>query len=251
MSNEEKSVHLVKLFQEDGEKFFQARTIAIRSEVGLRFEILLVDVLGNRAYSALLDQGKLTEMKQVSRCDDIEDLAVKAFTSSCQGFIFSLDHDKKLLAWKKGGLKVKIRLGMIPIEEEDVARSHATIFNTAVEMNETGSKKLSDLKARSSTLMDHLKEHRKKLEEFKEAKTELEQTMYEHFIPILNAKQDKIIQLTKELESSKKIRMGSDDEMETSSFEPNVHTVSSSDDDEEARHVLANTSIDSQNFLDL
>ena len=44
-------------------------------------------------------------------------------------FSFALDEKKMALVWKKGGTKLKIRLGSIPVKNVEASEALSKIFN--------------------------------------------------------------------------------------------------------------------------
>jgi len=60
------------------------------------------------------------------KCEDLVEWFVHNVSICCS---FSLDDKEKNLVWKKGGAKVKIRLGSIPVSKIEASVAHDRIFS--------------------------------------------------------------------------------------------------------------------------
>ena len=140
------------------------------------------------------------------------------------------------LIWKKDSGKIKIKLYTFPTQVVDCVQVHKEIF-------EFSQKKMREEEQAKNMYKENflkLSEDRKglllRVSQMTKDKEKLEEDLYSHFLPILNAKKDKI----RELETA---LSGHDSPKGIS--QTTVHTVSSSDDEK------SDNMDTSQNFLNL
>ena len=106
---------------------------------------------------------------------------------------------KYKLIWKKVEGKFKIRLAEIPLIPKDLESVNKDIFDTSLNQIEKWKTKARDVQARESSLKNDLAEYRKYMEQFKDEKTNLEDKLYEAFLPILNSKKEEIRRLKRQV----------------------------------------------------
>ena len=83
------SVHLVKLFKDDGVSYFQScSTVSGNVDNGglIRIDFVAVDVDAKVAFKASLDAEMLSSAKELLQSDDVESWAMTAFTTSSTDF---------------------------------------------------------------------------------------------------------------------------------------------------------------------
>ena len=106
---------------------------------------------------------------------------------------------KYKLIWKKVEGKFKIRLAEIPLILKDLGSVDKDIFDTSLNQIEKWKTKARDIQARESSLKNDLAEYCKYMEQFRDEKTNLEDKLYEAFLPILNSKKDEIRRLKRKV----------------------------------------------------
>ena len=124
------------------------------------------------------------------------------FQESSMNFSFTVSYeneqDKKLI-WKKVEGKFKIRLAEIPLTDLSFDDVHDDWFNTALEQIQRSKKEAEDSSRREFILKNDVKEYKEQMLKFKEDKSNLEEKLFEAFIPILNSKKDEIRRLKRKV----------------------------------------------------
>ena len=103
------------------------------------------------------------------------------------------------MVWKKIEGKFKIRLAEIPLTSLSFDKVHNDIFNTALEQIQKSKQEAKDSAHRELILRNDVKEYNKQMLQFKEDKSNLEEKLFEAFIPILNSKKDEIRRLKRKV----------------------------------------------------
>ena len=124
------------------------------------------------------------------------------FQESSMNFSFTVSYeneqDKKLI-WKKVEGKFKIRLAEIPLTDLSLDDVHDDLFNTALEQIQRSKKEAEDSSSRELILKNDVKEYKEQMLQFKEDKSNLEEKLFDAFIPILNSKKDEIRRLKRKV----------------------------------------------------
>ena len=200
----------------------------------------------NQAFQATMSKKLVTNLKKDH--PKVQDWISEAFLSGETSHYFFKLEDNKLI-WMKQAKSILLRICELTIVPIDVIATHHEIFSISVnDLNETKTKR-SHFENKSNILSEKNKELLIRMDQMSKAKNELETDLYSHFLPILNAKKERIRELEKE-------RSQADHDSQTINKTSSVvHTISSSDDDLEdadANNGTANKSLDnSQNFLNL
>ena len=123
------------------------------------------------------------------------------FQESSPNFSFTIIDNKenRNLVWKKIEGKFKIRLAEIPLTSLSFDKVHNDIFNTALEQIQKSKQEAKDSAHRELILRNDVKEYNKQMLQFKEDKSNLEEKLFEAFIPILNSKKDEIRRLKRKV----------------------------------------------------
>jgi hypothetical protein len=167
------------------------------------------------AYFAKINSSLLKEIKDnylKKSGSDFEVWIREAFQDSSRNFSFTVAVDeitdspndtnsspKYKLIWKKVEGKFKIRLAEIPLVVKDLGSVDKDIFDTALRQIEEWKTKAHDIQAREISLKNNLAENRKHMAQFRDEKTNLEDKLYEAFLPILNSKKDEIRRLKRKV----------------------------------------------------
>lgn len=200
----------------------------------------------NQAFQATISKKLVTNLKKDH--PKVQDWISEAFLSGeANDYFFKLEDNK--LIWMKQAKSILLKICELTIIPIDVIATHHEMFSIAVkDLNETKTKR-SHFENKSNILSEKNKELLIRMDQMSKAKNELETDLYSHFLPILNAKKERI----RELE--KKCRQADNDSQTINNTSSAAHTISSSDDDiEDSDHNIstANKSLDnSQNFLNL
>lgn len=208
-SNEIKITALHKLYHDDGKSFFIAKSESIfhsKYEDNLPEEIQIIfsDVSNHTAYSAVIKKSMLKEIKETSlkkAGTEFERWIRQIFQESSPNFSFTIIDNKenRNLVWKKIEGKFKIRLAEIPLTSLSFDKVHNDIFNTALEQIQKSKQEAKDSGHRELILRNDVKEYNKQMLQFKEDKSNLEEKLFEAFIPILNSKKDEIRRLKRKV----------------------------------------------------
>ena len=137
---------------------------------------------------------------------------LQTFQGSSRNFSFTVALDEKIdlpdgtnpspkykLIWKKVEGKFKIRLAEIPLVIKELWSVNKDLFDTALKQIEEWKTKTHDIQAREISLKNNLAENRKHMAQFRDEKTNLEDKLYEAFLPILNSKKDEIRRLKRKV----------------------------------------------------
>ena len=132
-----------------------------------------------------------------------EVMAREAFSGGSDGYSVSVEGGK--LVWRKVGGKARLKLmevDLTPLNFEDAQKD---IFDNLLEANKRLSSKNEEYSKRQEKLVTDLKKSRIMLVDFEKTKNELEDKFYESFLPILNSKKEKIVELERRLESGGRV----------------------------------------------
>lgn len=249
----EVSTHLIKLQTDaSGENFLIAKSEISDTDINLT-------ILDNdSAFLVNIEKDSLKESGEKMRLAEIEEWADEAFsTSSSPNFVFSLTDET--LTWRKsGGSKVKIKIGSFPAQKINFSDAQKQVFEAATSKIDEHTAGLQKSSEKVAKLEEALKESHEKMEEFCRDKSELETKMLEQFLPILQAKKDKLrnMRANSEKRSSQNLKnsRAKDDDDEDDDY------GSGTDVDEDVeegtkskKSKLENTDSmnDSQNFLNI
>lgn len=258
---ENRIIALHKLYQDNGKSFFSAKSESIYDSVSKdalpkEIRIKFIDNAKRRAYSAVIEQSLLYKIKDTSLKKAGSEFGIwirQIFQESSMNFSFTVSYeneqDKKLI-WKKVEGKFKIRLAEIPLTDLSFDDVHDDLFNTALEQIQRSKKEAEDSSSRELILKNDVKEYKEQMLQFKEDKSNLEEKLFEAFIPILNSKKDEIRRLKRKVgelpgyqddtsddgeQSDNELDQTADSKLPKmtqikSTKEKNVHTMSDSDD---------------------
>ena len=95
--------------------------------------------------------------------------------------------------------KFKIRLAEIPLMPKEFGSAEKDIFDTGLIQIEKWKTKAHAIQDKESSLKNDLAEYRKLMAQFRDEKTNLEDKLYEAFLPILNSKKDEIRRLKRKV----------------------------------------------------
>jgi len=218
-----------KLFKDSdkGEEFFIAKTTKV--DGGL-WTCQFVDLDLNRAFAFSFKPD-----------DDLESATTKALarlafsTDTNPEHRFSVSADNEQLVWKRKRQSIKVKLFSFPLQVVDSIQLHKEIFELSL-------KKIGEEEAAKNFYKNNYAkstEDRKglllRVNQMTSDKKTMEEEMYKHFLPILNAKKDKIRELEHALDEQQPNK------------EPKSHTISSSEDEGDGEKSMDT----SQNFLNL
>jgi len=135
--------------------------------------------------------------RTAGRLGDITELAKEAFAKSSEKFSFQIDPGNKLV-WKKVGGKAKIKIAEIDITSVNFQDTQQEILKFLIDANQDLKMENSRVTQKCDSLEQDLGRSKKMLVEFEKGKDEIENKLYEQFLPILNAKKRKIAELEKQ-----------------------------------------------------
>ena len=127
-------------------------------------------------------------------------LAKAAFTAPSENHAVTLEGGT--LVWRKVGAKAKMVLAKIDLSPVNFLDAQREIFDHLVDRNRDIALKNREYARRQENLVAELKKSRTMLKDFEKVKDEIEDRLYETFLPILNAKKRKIRELEEELGGS-------------------------------------------------
>ena len=225
-----------KLFKDGDHEddFFIAKT----SQNDGLWSCQFVDLDSNRAFGVSFNPEDLENASCQIKAKDLSALAKVAFsTEDNREHRFSVSEDNQQLLWKRSTKSIKIKLCSFPIQPVDSVQLHKEIFELSFKKlkEETESKDL--YKSNYTKLTEDRKGLLLRVNQMTNEKKTMEAEMFQHFLPILNAKKDKIRELEQIL----------DEQNQTSTMESKPHEVSSSDEEDSCDKSMDT----SQNFLNL
>jgi len=135
--------------------------------------------------------------RTAGRLGDITELAKEAFAKSSEKFSFQIDPGNKLV-WKKVGGKAKIKIAEIDITSVNFQDTQQEMLKFLIDANQDLKMENSRVTQKCDSLEQDLGRSKKMLVEFEKGKDEIENKLYEQFLPILNAKKRKIAELEKQ-----------------------------------------------------
>ena len=123
-------------------------------------------------------------------------MAREAFGGATQSkYDFAIENKKMI--WRKVGGKAKIKITEIQLNPVSFLDAQNAILAQLLESNNDLKSKNKDFKRRQDNLVRDLKKAKHLLQEMEKEKSGLEDNLYERFLPILNAKKEKIRELQK------------------------------------------------------
>ena len=133
--------------------------------------------------------------------NEFESWVRQIFQDSSTNFSFTVinDNERKKLLWKKIEGKFRIRLAEIPLTTLSFLDVDDELFNTALKQIEKYKSEAEESSSREQSLKNDVKEYNTLMLQFKEDKTNLEERLYEAFIPIVNSKKDEIRRLKRKV----------------------------------------------------
>ena len=203
----------------------------------------------NQAFQANMSKEFLSSLEKDH--PKVQDWISESFLSGeSSDYFFKLEGCK--LIWMKQAKSILLKIAELTVIPIDVIETHHEMFSIAVkDLNEIKTKR-SHFENKSNILSEKNKELLIRMDQMSKAKNSIELDLYSQFLPILNAKKEKIRELEKEIR-----RAAADlDSQPINKANNVVHTISSSDDEIEDSDpnngITANKSLDnSQNFLNL
>jgi len=166
---------------------YQCKTVW--SEESLTLTILA----GTTAWAGTLEQ---RACKEVGVLGDTWDMAREAFRGVNQEK-YDFTVQEKTLTWRKVGGKAKIKILEIPLNTVSFLDAQKEMFAYLVESNKELTDKNKDFKRRQDNLARDLKKSKNMLIQLEKEKSKIEDSMYARFLPILNSKKEKILELEK------------------------------------------------------
>ena len=162
-------------------------------------DLFLMVISGTDAWrgQVMEDQFKIIDEKDIGSSLQ---LAKEAFSAPTENHAISLEAGK--LVWRKVGAKAKMILAKIDLSPVNFLDAQREIFDHLVDTNRDIALKNREYARRQENLVAELKKSRTMLGDFERVKDEIEDRLYETFLPILNAKKRKIRELEEELGSS-------------------------------------------------
>ena len=127
-------------------------------------------------------------------------LAREAFSAPSENHAVSLEAEK--LVWRKVGARAKMILAKVDLSPVNFLDVQREIFDHLVDRNKDIALKNKEYARRQENLVAELKKSRTMLKDFERVKDEIEDRLYETFLPVLNAKKRKIRELEDELNGS-------------------------------------------------
>ncbi len=232
---------ICKLFKSVQDRdFLQAKVEISSDETDFTAQVLAIDINENDAFKfEITTDGVLNQVgkKLNKKPEDVLKWAQEAFAPTGNEQ-FEFVRDKKVVKWRKCG-KIKATLAEIPISETvDVDQAHRDLFQTQLDLAEAGRKEIAKLQENFIKAQDERKEYQITMSRMANDKANLESDLYSAFLPILNAKQEKIRELQDQLEQNDSMETDHDSKKTATT----THTISSSEEDENDANA-------SQNFL--
>ena len=159
-------------------------------------DLFLMVISGTDAWRGQLleDQFKAIDEKNIGSSLQ---LAKEAFSAPSENNAVSLEGGK--LVWRKVGVKAKMILAKIDLSPVNFLDTQREIFDHLVDANRDIALKNREYARRQENLVAELKKSRTMLKDFERVKNEIEDRLYETFLPVLNAKKRKIEELEDEL----------------------------------------------------
>ena len=159
-------------------------------------DLFLMIISGTDAWRGQLmeDHFKAIEEKNIGSSMQ---LAKEAFRAPSENHAISLERGK--LVWKKVGAKAKMVLAKIDLVPVNFLDAQKEIFDHLVDTNREITLKNKEYTRRQENLVTELKKSRTMLRDFEKVKNEIEDRLYETFLPILNSKKRKIRELEEQL----------------------------------------------------
>ena len=162
-------------------------------------DLFLLVLSGTEAWRGQLmeDQFKTIDEKNIGSSLQ---LAREAFSAPSENHEVSLEAGK--LVWRKVGAKAKMILAKVDLSPVNFLDVQREIFDHLVDRNRDIALKNKEYARRQENLVAEMKKLRTMLKDFERVKDEIEDRLYETFLPILNAKKRKIRELEEELSGS-------------------------------------------------
>lgn len=171
----------------------------------IQSDLFLTIIEGTKAWRGQIEEKdfKAIDAKTGGSMGKSIDMAKEAFSCQSENYSVTVDDDK--LVWKKVGGKAKIKLQEININALNFIDAQKDIFEELINTNSDLRTKNRDFERRHRNLVDEMKKSKTMLKEFEKMKTEMEDRLYESFLPILNAKKAKIVELQRQLDLCRNI----------------------------------------------
>ena len=226
----------------------------VKATVKPEKSVTLLILSDSAARQCVLDANDFTEMATSLRLEEskVWEWAREAFDGpdTSPDHVLTLASDGRLDWRREGNSKIKLKVASQPTSEVDFAEASREFIGELIVQNGGLKRGMSDLTGRHNTLMGDLKECRRKMGEMARAKADAETQLYERFLPILQAKQDKIAELmmTNKTEVKEEEENGDDDDYGSGT---DVDEDSATPNKKPKMDTSANSSSldDSQNFL--
>lgn len=240
-------LYVHKLFKESlREDYFLAltRKELLESNTNQRlWSSRFIDLESNCAYSVAFSSEELKSISEGSAFKkDLPALAEVAFSpNSTPEHKFGISEG--YLLWKKDTGTIKVKLASFKIVPFDgVIELHKQIFEESLKKTREEMESKQFFKDNFAKLSEDRKGLLLRVHQMTEDKTKMETEFYSHFLPILNAKKDRIRELEAQIEKSEGTR--------ESPSQSKTHAISSSESEED--EVKSSKELDtSQNFLNL
>ena len=157
-------------------------------------DLFLTLMQGTQAYSCQLEGDDFRAIDaKTGGMGGSEAMAREAFAGPSEDFSVEIEAGK--LLWKKVGARGKLKLYGVELSELNFVDAQKDIFDHLVDKNRELQTKNRDYSKRQENLVGDLKKSRAMLKDFEKTKNEIEDRLYESFLPILNAKKAKIAEL--------------------------------------------------------
>ena len=162
-------------------------------------DLFFMVISGTDAWRGQLMEDQFKVINEKNMGNSLQ-LAKEAFSAPSENHAISLEAGK--LVWRKVGAKAKMILARIDLSPVNFLDAQREIFDHLVDTNRNIALKNREYARRQENLVAELKKSRAMLKDFERVKDEIEDRLYETFLPILNAKKRKIRELEEELGSS-------------------------------------------------
>lgn len=180
------------------ESYLYVKAVWLKNDVTLT----LLDATRKCAWTVVIDHDEVNQRSQEQRLEHLSEWVREAFSEGSEKNIFRIESQNSTLTWKRKESetsKIVIHIGEFPALAINPSDAQREFLDASIATISGLSQELAGLTERQDKLMTDLRASRNQMREFKEAKVNLEEQMYAQFLPILNAKQDKIDELQRML----------------------------------------------------
>eukprot|EP00090_Calanus_glacialis_P036607 TRINITY_DN6256_c0_g1_i1.p1 TRINITY_DN6256_c0_g1~~TRINITY_DN6256_c0_g1_i1.p1 ORF type:complete len:246 (-),score=84.71 TRINITY_DN6256_c0_g1_i1:29-766(-) len=176
-------------------------------------DLFLTILAGTEAWAGTLEHQvfKDIDTRTGGALGDSWQMAKEAFGGT-ETSKYDIAIDNKKLIWRKVGGKAKIKITEIELKPVSFLDTQNELFGQLIESNNELKTKNKDFKRRQDNLVRDLKKSKNMLVEMEKEKSGIEDKLYERFLPILNAKKEKICDLEKNGGMRASVHALSDDE---------------------------------------